>query len=109
MTNILTVDNTTIQQWIAAKLEPEAIEQQLKETGLDQTSISTHLRAFRKQKNAKKQQAGFICMGLGALLGFISCVLTILNPVPALYNVILFGLTSVSILIICFGLYLVFE
>ncbi|MEO7488673.1 MAG: hypothetical protein ABIU77_16295 [Ferruginibacter sp.] len=109
MSEFLTVDNTTIQQWIAAKLEPETIEQKLKEGGLDAASITTHLRAFRKLKNAKKLQAGFICMAAGALLGFVSCLLTIINPFPALYNIILFGLTSVAICIICLGMYLVFE
>jgi hypothetical protein len=109
MSNTLQVDTTIIQQWIAAKLEPETVEQKLKESGLDAASITTHLKAFRKLKNAKKLQAGFICMAAGALLGFVSCLLTIINPVPALYNIILFGLTSVSICIICLGMYLVFE
>ncbi|MDB5280318.1 MAG: hypothetical protein JWR61_5273 [Ferruginibacter sp.] len=109
MSDTLTVDLTIIQQWIAAKLEPEIVEQKLKESGLDAASISTHLRAFRKLKNAKKLQAGFICMAAGAFLGFVSCLLTILNPFPDLYNVILFGLTSVAICIICLGMYLVFE
>ena len=57
----------------------------------------------------KKQFNGFFCMGLGALLGFISCVLSLTNPIPELYNVILFGLTSVAILIIVLGMYFLFE
>ena len=109
MSDTLTVDLAIIQQWITAKLEPEAIEQKLKEGGLDAASITTHLRAFRKLKNAKKLQAGFICMAAGALLGFVSCLLTIINPFPALYNVILFGLTSVAICFICLDMYFVFE
>jgi hypothetical protein len=48
-------------------------------------------------------------MGLGAFLGFISCVLSLTNPIPELYNVILFGLTSVAILIIVVGMYFLFE
>jgi hypothetical protein len=109
MTDSLTVDTATMQQWILAKLEPETIEQKLKENGLDAASISSHLKAFRKLKNAKKLQSGFVCMAVGALLGFISCLLTILNPFPQFYNLILFGLTSVAILVICLGMYLVFE
>ena len=52
---------------------------------------------------------GFICLGIGAMTGFISCVLTLTNPVPELYNVILYGLTSVAVTIIFIGLYFVFE
>jgi hypothetical protein len=48
-------------------------------------------------------------MGSGAFLGFLSCVLTLINPVPELYNLILYGLTSIAIIIIVLGLYLVFE
>lgn len=57
----------------------------------------------------KKQFNGFFCMGLGAFLGFISCVLSLTNPIPELYNVILYGLTSIAILIIVVGMYFLFE
>jgi hypothetical protein len=109
MSDTLTVDLNTIQQWIAAKLDPETVEQKLREDGLDAASITTHLKAFRKLKNARKLQAGFICMAVGAFLGFVSCLLTIINPVPALYNIVLYGLTSVAICVICLGMYFVFE
>lgn len=104
-----TIDAATIQQWIAAKLEPQVIEEDLVSKGMDSTVISTHLKEYRRLRNAKKQFTGFVCLALGAFLGFISCVLSILNPIPELYNIILFGLTSVAILIICLGLYFVFE
>jgi hypothetical protein len=104
-----TIDAATMQQWIAAKLEPKAIEDELLAKGFDAVTISTQLKEYRRLKNAKRQFIGFACMGLGAFLGFISCVLSILNPIPELYNIILFGLTSLSILVICLGLYFVFE
>lgn len=104
-----TIDAATIQQWIAAKLEPKTIEEELVSKGMDAPTISTHLKEYRRLKNAKRQFRGFVCMAIGAFLGFISCALSILNPVPELYNLILFGLTSLSILVICLGLYMVFE
>ncbi|MBL0358632.1 MAG: hypothetical protein IPP72_18000 [Chitinophagaceae bacterium] len=109
MSYTATVDAATIQQWINAKLEPQAIEQELLVKGFDASAIASHLKEYRRLKNAKKQFTGFVCMAIGAFLGFISCVLTILNPVPELYNIILFGLTSLAILIIFLGLYFVFE
>jgi len=109
MTNTILVDAAAMQQWIIAKLEPDAVKKELLARGLDEDTIATHLKTFRRLKNAKRQVTGFICMGLGAFLGFISCVLTIINPIPELYNIILFGLTSVAILIICLGMYFVFE
>lgn len=73
------------------------------------TNFAHHPEELKRVKNAKKQFTGFICLGTGAFLGFISCVLTLTNPIPELFNIILYGLTSVAILIICAGLYFVFE
>jgi hypothetical protein len=33
----------------------------------------------------------------------------VLNPIPALYEIILYGLTSVAIILIMAGLYFLFE
>ncbi|KYP16304.1 hypothetical protein [Flavihumibacter sp. CACIAM 22H1] len=62
-----------------------------------------------KTNTAKRQFAGFLLMGIGAFIGFISCVLSLLNPIPELYNLILYGLTSVAIVVALIGLYLVLE
>ncbi len=104
-----TVDQTVVREWIAARLEPHTVEEQLRSRGLDAEQIRQYLQEFRRLKYARQQFIGFICMGVGAFLGFLSCVLSIANPWPDLYNLILFGLTSVAILIICLGLYFVFE
>lgn len=105
----VSVDMNLIRQWIADKLDPQKVEQDLRATGLDEEKIKANLQAFKKEKIASRQFSGFIFLAAGALLGFISCVLSIINPIPALYDLILFGLTSVAILLICLGLYKLFE
>ncbi len=109
MSYSVSVDQETIQQWISAKLEPKAVEKELISMGMDDADIASNLQAFKRLRNAKRQVNGFICMGLGAFIGFISCILSALNPIPELYNVILFGLTSVAILIVFLGMYFLFE
>ncbi len=109
MTAVFSPDQELIHKWLADKLEPAAIEQELTAGGLDAESIKAYIKEFRKVRNSKKLTTGFICMAIGAFLGFVSCVLTLANPFPELYNVILYGLTSVSILVIMLGLYFVFE
>ena len=109
MSNTVSVDPAIVQQWVAAKMESTTVEEQLLAKGLDEATIASHLRAFRQLKNAGRQMNGFLCLAVGALLGFISCMLTVFNPIPELYNVILFGLTSISISLICLGLYFLFE
>jgi len=109
MSYTISVDQATIQQWIAAKLEPKAVQEEMISMGMDDATIASNLQAFKRLRNAKRQVNGFMCMGLGALIGFISCILSVLNPIPELYNVILFGLTSVAIVIVFLGMYFLFE
>lgn len=103
------VNPAVIQEWIAGKLEISTLRQDLVDKGWNEETITAHLAEFRKAKYGKRQFTGFICLGAGAFLGFISCILTLVNPVPELYNLILYGLTSIAMVFIFFGLYYLFE
>ncbi|HSF45326.1 MAG TPA: hypothetical protein VLA58_04925 [Chitinophagaceae bacterium] len=103
------IDNALLREWNLSSLEPRSIEAELLAKGMDAETVSAYVEAYKKFKIARKQFVGFFCMGLGAFLGFVSCVLTLVNPIPELYNLILFGLTSVAILIIVIGMYFLFE
>lgn|SRR5574343_780395 len=104
-----TVDIASIQEWFSAKLDHAAVTQHLQTRGLDDEAIALHLTAYRKFQTEKRQFRGFCLMAAGAFLGFLSCVLTLVNPIPELYNVILYGLTMFAILVIVCGLYCVVE
>ncbi len=103
------VNTSTIQQWMANKLSPQAVEEEMIAKGMDVETIASYLQAFRRVRNSQRLFTGFICLGIGAFLGFLSCVLTLINVMPQFYNIILYGLTSLAILIILVGLYYVFE
>jgi len=103
------VNTSTIQQWMANKLSPQAVEEEMTANGMDDETIAEYLHAFKHLRNSQRQFTGFICLGIGAFLGFLSCVLTLINVMPQFYNIILYGLTSLAILIILVGLYYVFE
>ena len=109
MQEISVVNNSEIQLWISQKLDVENLRQLLAQRGLSDESIKIHLKEFKKLRYAKRQSRGFIFASIGAFLGFVSCLLTVLNPIPELYNLILFGLTSFAIIIIFIGLYFIFE
>ncbi len=104
-----TIDQEILEQWLLAKRDPHVVQEELIARGLNAKEVTAHVKAFRKLLYAKKQTTGFIYMAAGAFMGFISCVLSMINPVPELYGVILYGLTSVAILLIMAGLYFVFE
>lgn len=109
MTTINTIDMSLVRQWVATKLSPEHIEGMLKSDGHDHESILAHIKAFKKERHARRSVIGFILMGTGAFMGFLSCVLSLTNPIPELYYWILYGFTSLAILVICAGLYYAFE
>ena len=103
------IDKNLLQQWAADKLDLQEVEKALVDKGIEASDLSEYVKAYKKLKNENRQFIGFFCAGLGAFLGFISCVLSLVNPIPELYNLILFGLTSLAIIIIMVGLYLIFE
>lgn len=103
------VSPTTIQQWLQDNLTVDRVQTMLHELGHDSETIEEVVKEFKRLTNAKRQFSGFILLGIGALMGFISCVLTIVNPFPDLYYWILIGLTSLAAILICWGLYQVFE
>lgn len=109
MEKVIPVDVSLLRPWIEAKLSPAEIEARLHKAGFSEETIAAYLREYKKELYAARRFNGFVCAGFGAFLGFVSCVLSIINPIPELYHIILFGLTSVAILIICLGLYFVFE
>lgn len=101
--------NSILLQALKNNWETEKISEQLFAQGHDEMSVDLLLREFKKLRNAKRQQIGFLLAGIGAFLGLLSCLLTIFNPFPELFNVILYGLTSVAIIIAFVGLYYIFE
>ena len=109
MTPTSSIDMAMVREWVASKMDHATVEQFLHEKGLDKESVMAHLKAFKKEKNAKRQMIGFILMASGAFMGFLSCVLSLTNPIPELYYIILYGFTSLAILVICAGLYYTFE
>lgn len=98
-----------VQQWMANKRSVQTVEEELILSGRDPVFINEYLCEYKKMVHARRQTSGFLYMGIGAFLGFISCILTLVNPVPELYNWILYGLTSLAIGVIFIGLYFVFE
>lgn len=108
MTSIA-IESSIIQQWMVEKLDVEKVEQRLTTLDLDEDSRIAHLQAFKKLRNEQRQFQGFIILGAGAFIGFISCLLSIINPIPEFYYHILYGLTSLAVLVILVGLYYVFE
>ena len=109
MDNPININSALINQWSIERLSMQEVEQKLIALGYDSDYINVHLKEFNKLKYAKRQSAGFVLLGIGALLGFLSCLLTMVNPIPDLNDFFLYGLTSLAIVIVSIGFYYIFE
>lgn len=98
-----------LEQWASEKMDIEVVKSKLVSLGLEEDAIAEKITEFKKLRHKARQFKGFVYLAAGAFMGFLSCVLTLTNPVPELYNWILYGFTSLAILIIMLGLYYLLE
>ena len=103
------LDHAEIDQWISNKLSVQKIQELLQDKGLDPATISLYLKEYNKQRYEIRRSKGFVCASIGAVSGFIGCVLALVNPLPELYYLGLYGFTTLAAILICIGLYLLFE
>ena len=109
MNDLIEIDSKMIRQWIDQNFDAVQIRIELEQKGFDNNRIESCLREYKKNLRSKRQKTGFIFLSIGAITGFISCVLTLTNLFPDLFHWILYGLTSVAVIVIFIGLYFVFE
>ena len=98
-----------IRHWLLHDFDESKVEAELKNQNTQAMEIDFFLVEFKKAKSKRRQSNGLILTAVGALLGFISCILTLVNPIPSLFNAILYGLTSVAVMVIILGLYFWLE
>lgn len=109
MSAIQNVESSVLVQALKDNWELDLLKEKLASEGHDEVSMDLLVREFKKLRNAKRQSIGFVLMAIGAFLGLLSCLLTIFNPFPELFNLVLYGLTSVAVIVAFVGLYYIFE
>jgi VIT1/CCC1 family predicted Fe2+/Mn2+ transporter len=93
-------------QWLANGLDNKQVEAELLKMGIDERNVPDMLREFKKMRNARNTTIGLYYILAGALLCLISCVLTLaFSSATAL---ILYGLTSLGVIIVFVGLARIF-
>ncbi|MEY5048625.1 MAG: hypothetical protein RLZZ175_1984 [Bacteroidota bacterium] len=85
------------------------LQENLKSQGWEDEAINQCIVEFKKLKSSQKLSSGLLFIIIGGAIGFISCVLCILNPLPEFHNLFLYGLTLISVLLIIYGMYVIFE
>jgi hypothetical protein len=105
----LTSTNLDLKNLIATCRSEAEIKERLLAHGIPNDKINHHLELIRKARFARRQTSGIYWMVTGSVIGFIGCILSITNPVPDLFHVILYGLTPLSVILVFMGLYLFLE
>ncbi len=109
MAETTSINPSVIEHWIRSNFDSDRIREQMVSQGHDEISIEAHILEFKKKKQLRKQGVGFIYIAVGSVIGFIGCVIAMVNPVPEFYHWLLYGFGTTSVLIIFIGLYQVFE
>lgn len=93
-------------QWLADGLDNKQVEAEMLKMGIDERNVPDLLREFKKMRNARNTTIGLYFILAGALLCLVSCVLTLAFSSASAF--ILYGLTSVGVIIVFIGLARIF-
>ncbi|MBK8611186.1 MAG: hypothetical protein IPL84_14900 [Chitinophagaceae bacterium] len=109
MADLKSYQEADLQNLFQSRHSLLAMEEELRLRGFTADLISEMLEKVKKKRMAKRQSAGFIYMAAGAFLGFLSCVFSIAGIFPDQIGFVLYGLTTIAVLLVVLGLYFVFE
>jgi hypothetical protein len=109
MAEVTTLPVEQFKAWKSRSMTEEMISRELQEKGYDSLQITELIQHYKKKCCEDRQSTGFIVTGIGAFLGFISCVMTMLDLIPEFRGFMLYGLTGIGVTIAFIGLYLIFE
>ena len=104
-----TIPMEQLDSWLHEQKSLKFVKDQLELSGMPLELQNEMYQQYRKMRTAKRQWRGFVCLGIGAFLGFFSCFLTLIEAFPSLNSLILYGITGVGVCIIFNGLYNIFE
>ncbi len=93
-------------EWLSRGLDNKQVEAELLKIGIEERNIPDMLREFKKMRNARNTTTGLYFILAGAVLCLLSCILTL--AFSSATAVILYGLTSVGVIVVFIGLARIF-
>ena len=100
---------TLFPKWHQLKISKSSALEELGGKGLSVEEISLIWENYSRYRLSKRITLGWTLMFVGGALGLLSCVITMLDPFPALRGLFMYGITSVAITMSLYGCYLVME
>ena len=96
-------------KWHQLKISKSSALEELGGKGLSAEEIMLIWENYSRYRLSKRITLGWTLMFVGGALGLLSCVITMLDPFPALRGLFMYGITSVAITMSLYGCYLVME
>jgi hypothetical protein len=93
--------------WFAKGLSLKDIEAELVQSGIEPRHVPELMAEIKKLRNAKRTSRGLILILIGAVICLVSCIITLFSSYSDL-SLVLYGLTSVGIIIVFAGLMQIF-
>lgn len=105
----LPVQSQIIDQWMIQSRKQEALLEELRHRGHSEEVIEAYIAAWKKRRYAARRFNATIMIGIGGLMGFIGCVMLMLDISKSLFYPMLYGTSIAATVLICWGFYLLME
>jgi hypothetical protein len=109
MTQTYTDNEVLFRRWHQTKMTKARAMEELQRQQLSAEEMASIWDSYYRYRVDKRNTLGWLMMGIGGTLGLVSCVLTMLDPVPAFRGLFMYGFTSTAVMIALYGCYLVME
>ena len=109
MVQTQTNDEVLFRTWQQRNVSKALVREELRNQGLSMDEITSMLEDYTRYRIARRNTMGWTLMGLGGLLGLVSCIFTMLDPMPVIRGFLMYGLTSLAVVLALYGCYLVME
>lgn len=100
---------TLFPKWRQIKISKSQAMEELILQQLSQEESTSIWEKYCRHCLDKRISMGWTLMFVGGAVGLLSCVITMLDPIPTLRGLFMYGITSVAITMSLYGCYLVME
>lgn len=101
--------NKLFAKWQQHKISKSAAMEELGGLELSPEEITQVWENYSRYRLSKRITLGWTLMFVGGALGLLSCIITMLDPLPDFRGLFMYGITSVAITMSLYGCYLVME
>lgn len=106
-TNLSSI-HTRATEWLDKGYDNQQISNELMKLGIEEGHVPEMLKEIVKLRNSRKTASGLVFILIGAVICLISCIVTLTSDTHNI-TFVLYGLTSLGIIIVFGGLMKIFS